>query len=110
MLTRTLYSGKQRRLVTWQLFFTWSLTADASVPPDYQLAESNKLDLDYSDEKSDFRDTNFPARYIYEHLLPSVVERLSDIHYHRSSPYSGFGKKTTDQQYGDLHQCQWIVS
>ena len=82
------------------------LIAVAIVPPDYQLAESNKLDLDYNDEKSDFRNTNFPARYIYERLLPSVVGRLSDIHYHRSSPYSGFGKKTTDQQYGDLHQCQ----
>ena len=72
---------------------------------DYQLAESCKLQLDYSDEKSDFRDTDFPARYIYERLLPSVVGRLTDIHYHRSSPYSGFGKPTTDRTYGDLHQC-----
>ena len=74
---------------------------------DYQVAESLKLELDYSDEKSDFRKTNFPARYIYERLLPSVVERLCDIHYHRSSPYSGFGKVTTDKTYGDLHQCEW---
>ncbi|KAH9948346.1 glycoside hydrolase family 2 protein [Amylocystis lapponica] len=74
---------------------------------DYQIAEQSKLDLDYNDEKSDFRDTNFPARYIYERLLPSVVERLSDVHYHRSSPYSGFGKVTTDRNYGDLHQ--WNV-
>ncbi|PCH41492.1 glycoside hydrolase family 2 protein [Wolfiporia cocos MD-104 SS10] len=74
---------------------------------DYQLAESSKLDLDYNDEKSDFRNTTFPARYIYERLLPSVVERLSDIHYHRSSPYSGYGKPTTDKNYGDLHQ--WNV-
>ncbi|KAI0650246.1 glycoside hydrolase family 2 protein [Trametes meyenii] len=74
---------------------------------DYQIAESLKLELDYSDEKSDFRKTNFPARYIYERLLPSVVERLSDIHYHRSSPYSGFGKETNDKKYGDLHQ--WNV-
>nr|VWO95209.1 Ras homolog enriched in brain [Ganoderma boninense] len=59
------------------------------------------------DEKSDFRDTDFPARYIYERLLPSVVGRLTDIHYHRSSPYSGFGKVTTDKNYGDLHQ--WNV-
>ncbi|OBZ77132.1 Beta-mannosidase B [Grifola frondosa] len=74
---------------------------------DYQLAESCKLQLDYSDEKSDFRETNFPARYIYERLLPSVVEKFCDIHYHRSSPYSGFGKVTTDRSYGDLHQ--WNV-
>ncbi|KAI0637996.1 glycoside hydrolase family 2 protein [Trametes polyzona] len=74
---------------------------------DYQVAESLKLELDYSDETSDFRKTNFPARYIYERLLPSVVERLCDIYYHRSSPYSGFGKETTDKRYGDLHQ--WNV-
>ncbi|CAL1701079.1 unnamed protein product [Somion occarium] len=70
-------------------------------------AESYKLDLDYSDETSDFRKTNFPARHIYERLLPSVVEKFSNIHYHRSSPYSGFGKPTTDKTYGDLHQ--WNV-
>ncbi|KDQ64291.1 glycoside hydrolase family 2 protein [Jaapia argillacea MUCL 33604] len=77
---------------------------------DYQLAESNKLDLDYSrDDAPDdsLRKSTFPARYIYERLLPSVVEKLSDIHYHRSSPYSGHGKKTTDQTFGDLHQ--WNV-
>ena len=72
---------------------------------DYQIAESLNLELDYSDEKSDFRKTNFPARWIYERLLPSVVERLCDIHYHRSSPYSGFGKPTNDKTCGDLHQC-----
>ncbi|KAJ3532447.1 hypothetical protein NM688_g7423 [Phlebia brevispora] len=72
---------------------------------DYQLAESSNLNLDYSDEHSDFRKTNFPARYIYERVLPDVVSTYSNIHYHRSSPYSGFGKKTTDQTYGDLHQC-----
>lgn len=74
---------------------------------DYQVAESFKLDLDYSDEHSDFRKTNFPARHIYERLLPAVVEKFSNIFYHRSSPYSGFGKPTTDRTYGDLHQ--WNV-
>ncbi|EKM59838.1 glycoside hydrolase family 2 protein [Phanerochaete carnosa HHB-10118-sp] len=74
---------------------------------DYQVAESFKLDLDYSDEHSDFRNTTFPARHIYERLLPSVVEKYSNIFYHRSSPYSGFGKPTTDRTYGDLHQ--WNV-
>ncbi|KAH9927208.1 glycoside hydrolase family 2 protein [Epithele typhae] len=74
---------------------------------DYQVAESHNLELDYSDETSDFRKTNFPARWIYERLLPDVVQRLCDIHYHRSSPYSGYGKPTTDKTYGDLHQ--WNV-
>ena len=72
---------------------------------DYQIAESFKLELDYSDEKSDFRKTNFPARYIYERVLPEVVEENSDIFYHRASPYSGHGKPTTDRTYGDIHQC-----
>ncbi|ESK97613.1 glycoside hydrolase family 2 protein [Moniliophthora roreri MCA 2997] len=74
---------------------------------DYQIAESFKLELDYSDETSDFRTTNFPARYIYERVLPAVVEKFSDIHYHRSSPYSGQGRPTTDRTLGDLHQ--WNV-
>ena len=72
---------------------------------DYQLAESYNLQLDYSDKTSDYRDTNFPARYIYERLLPEIVNEHSNIHYHPSSPYSGFGQKTTDQTHGDLHQC-----
>ncbi|KAJ6515937.1 glycoside hydrolase family 2 protein [Mycena sanguinolenta] len=74
---------------------------------DYQLAESSKLELDYSDEKSDYLKTNFPARHIYERLLPAVVEKLSDTFYHRGSPYSGQGKITTDPAYGDIHQ--WNV-
>ena len=89
-----------------------TLRSDRLIPnyptilPDYQVAESFKLDLDYNDENSDFRKTTFPARYIYERLLPSVVEKFSDIHYHRSSPYSGFGKPTTDKTVGDIHQCK----
>ncbi|KAH9483065.1 Beta-mannosidase B [Psilocybe cubensis] len=74
---------------------------------DYQIAESLNLELDYSDETSDFRKTNFPARYIYERVLPSVVGEYSNIHYHRASPYSGQGKPTTDRTLGDLHQ--WNV-
>ncbi|KAF8165386.1 glycoside hydrolase family 2 protein [Crassisporium funariophilum] len=74
---------------------------------DYQVAESLKLELDYSDEHSDFRKTNFPARFIYERVLPSVVEEHSNIHYHRASPYSGQGKPTTDRTLGDIHQ--WNV-
>ncbi|KAH8830756.1 glycoside hydrolase family 2 protein [Flagelloscypha sp. PMI_526] len=74
---------------------------------DYQIAESYDLELDYSDETSDFRKTNFPARHIYERLLPKVVSDNCNIHYHRSSPYSGHGKKSSDKQHGDLHQ--WNV-
>ena len=73
---------------------------------DYQIAESLKLELDYSDEDSDYRKTNFPARFIYERVLPSIVEECSNIHYHRGSPYSGQGKPTTDRTLGDIHQCR----
>jgi len=76
-----------------------------SIFSDYQIAESLNLDLDYTDETSDFRKTNFPARYIYENVLPEIVGTHSDIFYHRGSPYSGHGKPTTDKSFGDIHQC-----
>ncbi|KIM68561.1 glycoside hydrolase family 2 protein [Scleroderma citrinum Foug A] len=73
---------------------------------DYQLAESLGI-IDYSDESSDYRCTKFPARYIYEHTLPSIVNKFCDIHYRRGSPYSAPGVPTTDPTLGDLHQ--WNV-
>lgn len=75
---------------------------------DYQVAESLNLELDYNDEnpETDFRKTNFPARHIYERTLPEIIGKFSDIHYHRGSPYSGFGKDTRNREYGDIHQCQ----
>ena len=45
------------------------------------------------------------SRQIYEVILPEVVERLSTIFYHRSSPYGGVDTK--DKTVGDLHQ--WNV-
>ena len=74
---------------------------------DYAFAESMNLELDYLDETGDFRKTNFPSRYIYERVLPAAVSENSSIHYHRGSPYSGHGKQTSDQTYGDIHQ--WNV-
>ncbi|KAF8192560.1 glycoside hydrolase family 2 protein [Pholiota molesta] len=53
---------------------------------DYQIAESLKLELDYNDETSDYRKTNF---------------------LHVSSTSDGQGKPTTDKTLGDLHQ--WNV-
>ncbi|KAG8704957.1 hypothetical protein FRC11_009435, partial [Ceratobasidium sp. 423] len=86
-----------------------SLVIWAGNNEDYQVAESLKLELDYDADPNevDFRKTNFPARYIYEVVLPEVVERFSDTHYHRASPYSGYGKPTTDRTFGDIHQ--WNV-
>jgi hypothetical protein len=99
-------SWKQRRSVSTSL--AGSALPIFYSPADYQLAEQLKLELDYSDEKSDFRKTNFPARHIYERVLPVVVKEFSDIHYHRASPYSGEGQPTTDPTLGDLHQCEHI--
>ncbi|KZT69494.1 glycoside hydrolase family 2 protein [Daedalea quercina L-15889] len=50
--------------------------------------------------------SDLPARRIYEHVLPEVVERLTDpsIPYHRGSPYGGKGWDTTDRTVGDVHQ------
>ncbi|KAG8794684.1 hypothetical protein FRC17_008262, partial [Serendipita sp. 399] len=78
---------------------------------DYALAESIPLELDYSVEwpSVDFRKTSFPARYIYEVLLPEAIKKYSpDTYYHRGSPYSGSGKRSDDKQYGDIHQ--WNAS
>lgn len=73
---------------------------------DYQLAESLNL-IEYSGQTSECPETKFPARRIYESLLPSIVSELCDIHYHKGSPYSAPGVPTTDPTLGDLHQ--WNV-
>ncbi|ODO10156.1 hypothetical protein I350_02384 [Cryptococcus amylolentus CBS 6273] len=71
---------------------------------DYQVAESLKI-VDYTDESGDYMHSEFPGRHIYEIILPEVVHCLSDIHYHRSSPYGG--KTSRDPAVGDIHQ--WNV-
>lgn len=81
---------------------------------DYALAESIPLELDYSVEypQVDFRKTSFPARYIYEVLLPdAIAKHAPDMYYHRGSPYSGSGKRSDDRKHGDIHQWNvWHVS
>ena len=78
------------------------MAIDIRWPIDYQLIESLKVDIKDADQ--------FPARKIYEEVLPQVVKDNCNIHYHRSSPYSGYDKPTTDQTNGDLHQCTWSVT
>jgi beta-mannosidase len=50
-----------------------------------------------------------PAIKLYEDVLPSVVDALTDatIPYHRGSPYGGEGWDTADPTVGDVHQ--WNV-
>ena len=72
---------------------------------DYQVQEQNGLEYDYEDkDPENWLKTDFPARYIYEELLPSVVRDLApSVFYHPGSPW-GDGKVTSDPTVGDLHQ------
>jgi hypothetical protein len=91
----------------WRLAETLDIAGNNE---DYALAESIPLELDYSVEYPDvdFRKTSFPARYIYEVLLPNAITKHApDMYYHRGSPYSGSGKRSDDKKHGDIHQ--WNV-
>ncbi|CAM6122321.1 unnamed protein product [Calypogeia fissa] len=62
---------------------------------DYQVRESLNL----------WTEEQFPARVIYEELLPSIVGALSPkSQYWRGSPYTSSDRLTTDPTIGDLHQ------
>ncbi|KAJ5481149.1 Beta-mannosidase B [Penicillium diatomitis] len=75
---------------------------------DYQVQESEGLTYNYEDKDPDsWLKTDFPARYIYEKLLPEVVTEYSpSTFYHPGSPW-GDGKKSSDTTVGDMHQ--WNV-
>jgi beta-mannosidase len=85
-----------------------SLIIFAGNNEDYQVQESFNLTYDYSDEDpNSWLKTDFPARYIYEKLLPDIMQKEApDIVYHPGSPW-GDGKKTSDPTIGDMHQ--WNV-
>ena len=72
---------------------------------DYQYMESEGLEYDPMDKNpANWLKTTFPARYIYEKILPDVCKNLiPDTYYHPGSPYGG-GKDTRDPTVGDLHQ------
>ncbi|KAL2141466.1 hypothetical protein VTI28DRAFT_2389 [Corynascus sepedonium] len=87
---------------------------------DYQLVERYNLEYRFETDKDpdSWLKSTFPARYIYEHLLPNVVRAecpslssslsssSSSIPYHPSSPW-GNGTSTTlkvDPSVGDVHQ------
>jgi beta-mannosidase len=90
-----------------------SLVLWAGNNEDYQIQE--KYHLDYAPDDPDpesWLHSSFPARYIYEHHLPSLLSSLDPAAlYHPSSPW-GKGKQyqpaddrwTTDPTIGDLHQ------
>jgi len=75
---------------------------------DYQIQEQFELTYDYEDkDPENWLKTDFPARYIYEKLLPEVVAAESPhVPYHPGSPW-GDGLKSSDPTVGDMHQ--WNV-
>ncbi|KAF2757008.1 glycoside hydrolase [Pseudovirgaria hyperparasitica] len=75
---------------------------------DYQVQEQCGLTYNYEDKDPEsWLKTNFPARYIYEKLLPDVVAAESPhVPYHPGSPW-GDGLITSDTTIGDMHQ--WNV-
>ncbi|RFU36289.1 hypothetical protein B7463_g34, partial [Scytalidium lignicola] len=79
-----------------------SLAIWAGNNEDYMLAERWGWEYDPKDEKGPWDKTDFPARIIYEHVLPEICERLAgSVPYWRSSPYGGaFSNYTT---VGDTH-------
>lgn len=85
-----------------------SLVIFAGNNEDYQVQESANLTYDYADKNEDnWLKSDFPARYIYESILPKVIEAESpSIPYHPGSPW-GDGKISSDPTVGDLHQ--WNV-
>lgn len=87
--------------------FRWrpSVIVWAGNNEDYQVQERYKLDYDYANKDPEaWLKSSFPARYIYEHLLPELLKE-HDPHnlYHPSSPW-GDGKPWADLTVGDMHQ------
>ncbi|GFP60057.1 beta-mannosidase B [Trichoderma asperellum] len=74
---------------------------------DYQYQESEGLTYDPEDkDPQSWLKTDFPARYIYEHLLVQVCKDLvPETYYHYGSPWGG--KSSGDPTVGDIHQ--WNV-
>ncbi|WQF85667.1 Putative glycoside hydrolase, family 2, immunoglobulin-like beta-sandwich [Colletotrichum destructivum] len=73
---------------------------------DYQVQEKYQLEYRFDEDKDpqSWLGSSFPARYLYENLLPKIVEQESPhTVYHPSSPW-GDGKPTADPTVGDIHQ------
>lgn len=73
---------------------------------DYQVQERYQLEYRFEEDKDpeSWLRSGFPARYLYEYLLPKIVEEESPhAVYHPSSPW-GDGKPTADPTVGDIHQ------
>ena len=79
-----------------------SLAVWAGNNEDYQHANEGGWDWDPKDD-GPWDNTNFPARLIYEKLLPGIIERLGrNVPYVRSCPYGG-EENANDPTVGDNH-------
>ncbi|CED84166.1 glycoside hydrolase family 2 protein [Phaffia rhodozyma] len=78
-----------------------SLIVWAGNNEDYAIAEEKGIS--YAEEPEDLRkDTLFPARYLYERVLPKAVSRFSsNTAYRRGCPWGG--ALQSDQTVGDTH-------
>lgn len=85
-----------------------SIVVYAGNNEDYQVQEQSGLTYEYADkDPENWLKTDFPARYIYEKILPEAVAKFNPaVSYHPGSPW-GDGKMTSDPTVGDLHQ--WNV-
>ena len=74
---------------------------------DYQYQEQNGLEYNHEDKDPEhWLHSSFPARYIYEKLIPDVLHELIEgVIYRFGSPFGG--KSSNDQTLGDIHQ--WNV-
>ncbi|KLU90754.1 hypothetical protein MAPG_10606 [Magnaporthiopsis poae ATCC 64411] len=88
-----------------------SLVIWAGNNEDYQIVERYKLKYDFADkDPQSWLKTDFPARYIYEHLLPKILEEEDPGAIYRPSSPWGNGTSTTlvvDPTVGDVHE--WNV-
>lgn len=75
---------------------------------DYAYAESEGLTYNFEDkDPQSWLNTDFPARYIYEHILAKACEDLiPNTYYHPGSPWSG-STDSGDKTVADVHQ--WNV-
>lgn len=72
---------------------------------DYQIQEEYGLDYDSKETNPDsWLESTFPARYIYEYLLPDVLAKEAPLmEYWPGSPFS-VGRQSSDPAVGDIHQ------
>ncbi|CUS15242.1 unnamed protein product [Tuber aestivum] len=72
----------------------------------YVEGQPNQLGYKYEDKNPDnWLKTGFPARYIYEKILPEVVAAYGGgVPYHPGSPFTPGNGDSADKTAGDIHQ------